>query len=87
MIFYGHLPPFHAALMAALLGLSPPGIASAFTILSFIVSEVQQVRASKKQLEVLAQAIGQLLETLDAEFKHTRLIATNAAKPLQDLKM
>ncbi|KAJ7080687.1 kinase-like domain-containing protein [Mycena epipterygia] len=73
--------------MAAILGLSPPGISTALTVLGFIVSEIQQVRASKKQLEVLSQAIGQLLGALDSEFKKSRFLAINVAKPLQDLKM
>ncbi|KAJ7496357.1 hypothetical protein FB451DRAFT_1207578 [Mycena latifolia] len=38
------------------LGLSP-----AFTLFNFIVSSVQAVQESKKQLEVLAVAVGQLL--------------------------
>ncbi|KAJ7142948.1 kinase-like domain-containing protein [Mycena epipterygia] len=73
--------------MDAILGISPSPISTAFTVLRFIVSEIQQVQASKKQLEVLGEAIGQLLETLDAEFKHSRLIATNASKPLRDLNI
>ncbi|KAJ6490563.1 hypothetical protein DFH09DRAFT_373160 [Mycena vulgaris] len=72
--------------MDAILGVSPPGRATAFNILRFIVSEIQQVHASKKQLEVLAQAISQLLETVDTEFRQSRLIPTNVVKPLRDLK-
>ncbi|KAJ7142918.1 kinase-like domain-containing protein [Mycena epipterygia] len=73
--------------MAAILTLSSPGLSTAFAVLRFIVSEIQQVQASKKQLEVLGEAIGQLLETLDDEFKKSRLIAENASKPLRDLNI
>ncbi|KAJ7142923.1 hypothetical protein C8R44DRAFT_866193 [Mycena epipterygia] len=73
--------------MAAILTLSSPGLSTAFTVLRFIVSEIQQVQASKKQLEVLGEAIGQLLETLDDEFKKSRLIAENASRPLRDLNI
>lgn len=77
---------FPTLAMDAVVGLSPPGIGAAFGILRFIVAEIQQLHASQKQLQVLAQALGQLLRTVDSEFKKSRL-AMNAANVLRDLKM
>ncbi|KAJ7122358.1 kinase-like domain-containing protein [Mycena epipterygia] len=63
-----------------------PGLSFAFSLFSFIVSTVNEVQASKTQLEVLASAIGQLLATLNAEFRAARLSPANCARPLADLK-
>ncbi|KAJ7496387.1 hypothetical protein FB451DRAFT_1385797 [Mycena latifolia] len=70
------------------LGVTPvPGLSEAYTLFKFIVSSVQGVRESKKQLEVLAAAVGQLLTTLDSEFRSSRLIVQNCGRPLRELKI
>ncbi|KAJ6595916.1 kinase-like domain-containing protein [Mycena sp. CBHHK59/15] len=70
-----------------LLGITPvPGLSAAFTLFKFIVSSVQEVQASKTQLEALAKAIGDLLTTLNSEFKASRLVAAACVKPLDDLR-
>lgn len=68
-------------------GIAPvPGLSSAFKLFNFIVCGVPEVHASRKQIKVLASTIGQLLETLNAEFTAGRLIEDNCAKPLEELK-
>ncbi|KAJ7496391.1 hypothetical protein FB451DRAFT_1549555 [Mycena latifolia] len=70
------------------LGVTPvPGLSEAYTLFKFIVSSVQGVRESKKQLEVLAAAVGQLLATLDVEFRSSRLIVANCRGQLAELKI
>ncbi|KAJ7692448.1 hypothetical protein B0H17DRAFT_1179307 [Mycena rosella] len=65
-----------------------PGLSFAFTLFTFIVSAVNEVQSSKTQLELLAAAIGQLLVTLNAEFRGaTRLRAANFGRPLMELKI
>jgi hypothetical protein len=75
-----------AALHLAL-GTTPvPGLSAAFTLLRFIVSSIQTLQASKKQLEGLAKATGQLLATLNSEFKGSRLIVEKCKEQLTDLQ-
>ncbi|KAJ7108319.1 kinase-like domain-containing protein [Mycena epipterygia] len=62
-----------------------PGLSAAFTVLKLIVSSVQKVSESKRQLEALATAVAQLLGTLDAELRATRLVESLCSKPLKDL--
>ncbi|KAJ7496362.1 hypothetical protein FB451DRAFT_196353 [Mycena latifolia] len=74
--------------LEAVLGLTPvPGLSAAFTLLKFIASSVQDVKQSKKQLEVLAIAVAQLLATLDSEFRSSSLIVANCGGPLAELKI
>jgi hypothetical protein len=69
-----------------ILGLTPvPGLSSAFTLFKFIVSCVEKLEANQLQLGALANAIGQLLATLHAEFRSSRLIASSCVQPLTDL--
>jgi hypothetical protein len=69
------------------IGVAPvPGLSATLTLFRFIVSSVQGVRERKKQLEALATAVGQLLGTLDLEFKSSRLIMAHCGQPLADLK-
>ncbi|KAJ7671144.1 hypothetical protein B0H17DRAFT_1209097 [Mycena rosella] len=75
-----------AALHAVLAEVPVPGLSSAFNLFRFIVSSVQAVKESKKQLEVLAKGVGELLSTLNAQFKGSRLVAANCVKPLADLE-
>jgi hypothetical protein len=63
-----------------------PGLSSAFTLFTFIVSSVQAARESKKQLQVLAKGVGELLSTLNSEFRESRIVAANCVKPLADLE-
>ncbi|KAJ7789032.1 kinase-like domain-containing protein [Mycena olivaceomarginata] len=75
-----------AALHLAL-GTTPvPGLSAAFTLLRFIVSSIQTLQASKKQLEGLAKAAGRLLATLNSEFKGSRLIVGKCKEQLTDLQ-
>ncbi|KAF8139574.1 kinase-like domain-containing protein [Mycena galopus ATCC 62051] len=69
------------------LGTNPvPGLSAAFTLLKFIVSSIQTLQASRKQLEGLAKAAGQLLATLNSEFKGSRLIVAECKEQLTDLQ-
>ncbi|KAJ7466190.1 kinase-like domain-containing protein [Mycena galericulata] len=71
----------------ALLGITPvPGLSAAFTAFKYIVSTVKAVQDSKEQLSTLAKALGQLLATLDKEFKSSVLIEASCVKPLNDLE-
>ena len=45
-----------------------PCLTPAFAALMFIRSSVEQVQASKSQLEALVQLIAQLLQTIDGEY-------------------
>ncbi|KAJ7024029.1 hypothetical protein C8F04DRAFT_166492 [Mycena alexandri] len=62
-----------------------PGLSAAFHLLKLIVSAVQQASKSKARLLVLAQSAAQLLETLNAEFRASRLSQSTCARPLADL--
>jgi hypothetical protein len=63
-----------------------PGLSSAFKLFTFIVSAVQTAQESKKQLQVLTKGVGELLSTLNGEFRGSRLVAANCVKPLADLE-
>jgi hypothetical protein len=68
------------------LSLAPvPYLGHAFSVLRFIWSSIQQVRASKQQLEGLALSIAQLLWTLDREYCAGRLLHVATSKPIVDL--
>jgi hypothetical protein len=69
-----------------ILGITPvPGLSAAFHVLRFIISSVQQVSESRRQLEELAKAVAQLLATLNAQFRASRLVESTCARALQDL--
>ncbi|KAJ7718547.1 hypothetical protein B0H16DRAFT_422470 [Mycena metata] len=75
------------AALHAVLGETPvPGLSSAFRLFTFIVSSVQAARESKKQLQVLAKGVGELLSTLNLEIRESRIVATSCVKPLGDLE-
>ncbi|KAJ7714809.1 kinase-like domain-containing protein [Mycena metata] len=63
-----------------------PGLSVAFTLFMFIVSTVNEAQASKTQLEALAASIGQLLATLNAEFRAAKLNPKSSAHSLGELK-
>ena len=68
------------------LSLAPvPYLVPAFKGFKFIWTTVQQVQASKKQLEILAQAISQLLETLDTEYRSGKLAPATTFQSLDRL--
>ncbi|KAF7369965.1 Kinase-like protein [Mycena sanguinolenta] len=76
----------HAA-WDVIIGVTPvPGLQSAFTVFKFIVSYVQNVRTSRQQLVGLANAVGQLLATLQREFQSSKLTVGSCAQPLDDLQ-
>jgi hypothetical protein len=58
---------------------------SAFATASGISSLVQQVESSREQLQVLADSIGTLLRTLDAEYCAGRLSETKTSLALENL--
>ncbi|KAJ7640512.1 hypothetical protein B0H17DRAFT_1216606 [Mycena rosella] len=74
-----------AALHTVLAEVPVPGLSSAFKLFTFIVSSVQAARESNQQLQVLAKGVGELLSTLNAEFKGSRIVAAKCVKPLGDL--
>jgi hypothetical protein len=56
------------------LSLTPvPYLSPAFSAFRFICSSIAQAKASKLQLEALAQSIAQFLKTLDGEYRAGRL--------------
>jgi hypothetical protein len=63
-----------------------PGLSSAFKLFTFIASSVQAAQESKKQFQVLAKGVGELLSTLNAEFRGSRIVAADCVKPLADLE-
>ncbi|KAJ7467453.1 kinase-like domain-containing protein [Mycena galericulata] len=75
-----------ASLRVVLAEVPVPGLSTAFSVFKFIVSSVQAVKESKKQLQVLAKGIGELLSTLNAEFRGSRIVTANCVKPLADLE-
>jgi hypothetical protein len=73
-------------ILDSILGITPvPGLSSAFTVFKFIVSSIRADQSSKKQLVVLANALGQLLAALHRQFQSSRLIAASCVQPLRDL--
>ncbi|KAJ6522383.1 kinase-like domain-containing protein [Mycena capillaripes] len=76
------------AALHVVLGTNPvPGLSAAFTLLRFILSSIQTLQTSRKQLEGLARAAGQLLATLNSEFKGSRLIVAECREQLADLQI
>ena len=68
------------------LSLTPvPCLAPAFSALRFIWSSIERAKASKSQLEALAQSIAQLLKALDGEYQTRRLLQARTSTPLADL--
>jgi hypothetical protein len=61
-------------------------LGTAFAVLSWIVSTVQALHASKEQMGVLVTSTKQLLATLNTEFSESRLVPEKCAKPLEDLE-
>jgi len=68
------------------LSLAPvPYLELAFSVFRFIWSSVEQAQASKQQLRALAQAIAQLLSTLNREYRAGRLVQAKSSTPIADL--
>ncbi|KAJ7164069.1 kinase-like domain-containing protein [Mycena filopes] len=63
-----------------------PALTTAFSILSFIVAEIQGVDTLRHQLDVLSASAERLLRTLRTEFAKSRLTPSKCAKPLADLE-
>jgi hypothetical protein len=69
------------------LSLAPvPYLGPAFSALRFIWSSIEQVTASKCQLEALAQSIAQLLKALDEGYRDGQLLENRTSTPLADLR-
>ena len=67
------------------LALTPvPHLAPAFSTFSIIWYSIEQVQASKKQLEVLVLSIAQLLQTLNKEYSASQLLEANTLTLLDD---
>jgi hypothetical protein len=64
-----------------------PCLSTAFSLLSFIWSSVEQVQASKEQLRVLATCIAQLLSALDAQYRTNKIVPSTTATALNDLSL
>jgi hypothetical protein len=62
-----------------------PSLTTAFSALKFISLAVKQVQVSKIQLKVLTQAIAQLLQTLNDEYREGRLLQATTSTPLANL--
>ena len=62
-----------------------PCLAPTFAALRFIRSSVEQVQASKSQLEALVQLIAQLLQTIDGEYRAGRLLQVRTSVALTEL--
>jgi hypothetical protein len=70
------------------LALAPvPYLSTAFSILRFIWSSVQQAQASKEQLRVLATCIAQLLRALDTQYRTNKIVPSTTATALNDLSV
>ena len=68
------------------LALAPvPYLSTAFSLLRFIWTSVQQAQASKEQLRVLATCIAQLLRALDAQYRSNKIARSATATALDDL--
>jgi hypothetical protein len=65
-----------------LLSLCPTLLDPAFSALKFIWSDAEQAQVNKQQLEVLAQSIAQLLQTLDREYHAGQLLQVKTVVPL-----
>src|SRR5882762_2265916 len=63
-----------------------PYLTPAFAALRFIWSSVEQARASRQQLQALAQSIAQLLQTLHDQYRSGRLLEAKTSRPLADLR-
>jgi hypothetical protein len=71
----------------SVLNLTPvSALLTVFKTFRFIVSCVQNVQESKKQLCALADALGQLLAALQKQFEASRLIEASCVRPLTDLE-
>lgn len=62
-----------------------PALGSSFTVLRFIWTSVQQVKASQRQLITLTQTIAHLLQTLNTEYQTGRVAHVASSGPLDDL--
>ncbi|KAJ6468618.1 hypothetical protein C8R47DRAFT_1024499 [Mycena vitilis] len=63
-----------------------PGLSPAFTVLAFIINGIHAVKASKKQLDALAEAVAKFLMALNSAFEQAELIVANCEGQLRDLK-
>jgi len=62
-----------------------PYLVPAFDVFRFIWTSVEQAQASKLQLHALAQTIGQLLSTLNKEYRAERLVQAETSTPVANL--
>jgi hypothetical protein len=63
-----------------------PYLSSAFSLFTLIYSSIDQVQGSRKQLNVLAKCVSQLLITINANYKPGKgSLNTTTAATLDDL--
>jgi mevalonate kinase len=65
---------------------SVPALSTAFSVLRFIMSTVQQIQASRQQLMALVTSTAQLMETLNVDYVSGRLSPDTSAEALDNLK-
>jgi hypothetical protein len=62
-----------------------PYLSAAFSLFKILWTSVQRVQLSKRQLQVLASSISELLNTLDAHYRAGRISQADTTQPLNDL--
>ncbi|KAJ6451383.1 hypothetical protein C8R47DRAFT_1204533 [Mycena vitilis] len=77
---------FDAVVQLALSAAPIPGLSPALAVLKFIIQGIHAVKASKKQLEALAEAVAKLWIALNTGFKESVLIVADCEEQLEDLQ-
>ncbi|KAJ7111223.1 kinase-like domain-containing protein [Mycena epipterygia] len=68
------------------LSVSPvPYLSTAYSLLDYIYTSIQQVQTTKAQLSILSEIAARLLTTLDANFKAGKISVDAVSAPLADL--
>jgi len=62
-----------------------PCLSTTFALFNIIWTSVQRVQLSKRQLQVLASSISELLNTLDTHYRAGRILQADTTRPLNDL--
>jgi len=62
-----------------------PYLSTTFALFKIICSSIQQVQISKRQLQVLASSLGELLNTLDASYRADRILQADTSQALSNL--
>jgi len=62
-----------------------PYLSTAFSFFKIIWSSVERVQISKRQLQVLASSIGELLNVLDFQYRASRISEPDTLQPLANM--